>query len=191
MFVDDCFWTVKAEDFHENILGGVILVYNHYSEHSVCNLSKKRNLPRYFLENIQKWMAQSKRKIPRKHSWWNHFSIIATLKSQSVIWPKEGLYRLEIFENGWLLTSSYAMMRNVDCIPLIEIKHNFFKKTFFPSAIIEWNKLDPAIRKVWKFESLKVWVFSKAIFSNFLDPPQEVFLIVTTKKELDQWPEFV
>ena len=40
-------------------------------------------------------------------------------------------------------TSSYAT-RNVDCISLIKIKHNFFKNTFFPSAIIEWNKLDPA-----------------------------------------------
>ena len=35
--------------------------------------------------------------------------------------------------------TSYAT-RNVDCIPLIKIKHNFFKNTFFPSAIIEWNK---------------------------------------------------
>ena len=33
-------------------------------------------------------------------------------------------------------TSSYAT-RNVDCIPLIKIKHNFFKNTFLPSAIIE------------------------------------------------------
>ena len=42
-------------------------------------------------------------------------------------------------------TSSYAT-RNVDCIPLIKIKNNFFKNTFFPATIIEWNKLDPAIR---------------------------------------------
>ena len=45
-------------------------------------------------------------------------------------------------------------MRNVDCIPLIEIKHNFFKNTFFPSIIIEWNKLDPAIRNA---ESLGIF----------------------------------
>ena len=47
-------------------------------------------------------------------------------------------------------TSSYAT-RNVDCIPLIKIKHNFFKNTFFPSAIIEWNKLDPTIRNAESF----------------------------------------
>ena len=28
----------------------------------------------------------------------------------------------------------------------MNIKHNFFKNTFFPSTIIEWNKLGPAIR---------------------------------------------
>ena len=28
----------------------------------------------------------------------------------------------------------------------MNIKHIFFKSTFFPSTIIEWNKLDPAIR---------------------------------------------
>ena len=41
-----------------------------------------------------------------------------------------------MFKNGWLLTFSYAM-RNVDCIPLIKIKHNFFKNIFLSSAIIE------------------------------------------------------
>ena len=33
-------------------------------------------------------------------------------------------------------TSSYAP-RNVDGIPLIKIKHTFFKNTFFPSAIVK------------------------------------------------------
>ena len=32
-------------------------------------------------------------------------------------------------------------------IPLIKIKHNFFKNSFFPSAIIESNNLDPNLRK--------------------------------------------
>ena len=41
--------------------------------------------------------------------------------------------------------SSYAT-RNVDCVPLIKIKHNVFKNTFFPYAISEWNELHPAIQ---------------------------------------------
>ena len=64
-------------------------------------------------------------------------------------------------------------MRNVDCIPLIKIKQNFFINTFLPSVIIEWNKLDLAIRN------------AEIFFSNFLDSPQEVFLNATTTKELD------
>ena len=48
MAVDSCFWAVQAEDFHENILGGAILVYNRYSEQSVCNLTKRRTLPQVF-----------------------------------------------------------------------------------------------------------------------------------------------
>ena len=83
------------------------------------------------------------------------------------------------------MTFSYAM-RNVDCIPLNKTKHNFFKNTFFPSAIIEWNKLGLAIRKAESYiQKVFYRVFSKAISSNFLDPPQEVFLIVTTTKKLD------
>ena len=34
----------------------------------------------------------------------------------------------------------------MDNIPLIKTKHNFFRNSFFPSAIIEWNNLDPNLR---------------------------------------------
>ena len=40
-------------------------------------------------------------------------------------------------------------MRNVNDVPLIKIKHNF------PSAIIEWNKLDPTIRNIKGFGIFK------------------------------------
>ena len=62
-----------SEDFQENILGGVILVYNRYSEQSVWNLTKRRTLPPVFsgkiFENGWLWTAaseQSKQKIPKK-----------------------------------------------------------------------------------------------------------------------------
>ena len=32
--------------------------------------------------------------------------------------------------------------RNTDKITLFHTKHNFFKNCFFPSTVIEWNKLD-------------------------------------------------
>ena len=37
--------------------------------------------------------------------------------------------------------SSYVT-RNADNIPLFNIRHNFYKNSFFPSSIIEWNNLD-------------------------------------------------
>ena len=33
-------------------------------------------------------------------------------------------------------------------ILLIKTKHNFFKNSFFPSIIIEWNNLDPNLRNI-------------------------------------------
>ena len=37
----------------------------------------------------------------------------------------------------------------------MNVKHNFLKNTFFPSTIIEWNKLDPEIRNSASFDSFK------------------------------------
>ena len=44
--------------------------------------------------------------------------------------------------------------RNVYGIPLIKIKHNIFKNTFFPYVIIEWNKLDP---NIWNAENFGIF----------------------------------
>ena len=37
--------------------------------------------------------------------------------------------------------------RNALNIPLLNANHNFFRNSFFPSTIIEWNKSDPGFRK--------------------------------------------
>ena len=39
-------------------------------------------------------------------------------------------------------TSSYVT-KNAENIPLFNIKHNFYKNSFFLLSIIEWNNLDP------------------------------------------------
>ena len=52
--LDGSFGTVQAKNFQENILGGVILVYNHNSEQPVCNLTKRRTLPP---RNFRRWMS--------------------------------------------------------------------------------------------------------------------------------------
>ena len=45
--------------------------------------------------------------------------------------------------------------RNIHIIPLVNTEQNFFKKSFFPSTVIEWNKLDPHLRKSDTFLVLK------------------------------------
>ena len=42
-------------------------------------------------------------------------------------------------------------IRNADNVPYFNVRHNFFKNSFFPSAVIEWNKLDSRLRKVKSF----------------------------------------
>ena len=64
--------------------------------------------------------------------------------------------------------SSYAT-RNVGCVSLIKIKHNLFKNTFFPSTIIEWNKLDLTIRNAESFG-----IFKRNIL-NFIRPIRRSF----------------
>ena len=76
------------------------------------------------------------------------------LKEQS---PK---YLFNIIPN---LTRPYST-RNANNIPHFKVKHSFFKNTFFPSVIIEWNKLDPEIQNA---PSLNI--FKKNI-SKFIRP---------------------
>ena len=55
--------------------------------------------------------------------------------------------------------------RNTNDIPLMNIKYNFFKNIFLLSTIIEWNKLDPAIRNSFK----------ESIFKFIRPAPNNIF----------------
>ena len=59
-----------------------------------------------------------------------------------------------LFEIISTLNMTY-ITRNLNRIPLLKIMHNFFKNSFFPSAALEWNKLDLTIRKLENVASLK------------------------------------
>ena len=72
-------------------------------------------------------------------------------------------------------TSSYAT-RNVGQILLIKIKYKFFKSTFFPSAIIEQNELDPAIQNA---ESLVIF---KSNILKFIKPTPRRFFNCYNRK---------
>ena len=41
--------------------------------------------------------------------------------------------------------------QNINNIPLPNTKHNFFKNSFFPSTLIEWNNWNPHLRKSESF----------------------------------------
>ena len=51
--------------------------------------------------------------------------------------------------------SSNYNTRNTDKITPFHTKHNFFKNSFFPSTVIEWNKLDPNLRSAATLSVLK------------------------------------
>ena len=42
--------------------------------------------------------------------------------------------------------SSTRTTRNHNNIPLFNVKHEYFRNSFFPSTVIKWNKLDDNIR---------------------------------------------
>ena len=60
--------------------------------------------------------------------------------------------------------------RNIHNIPFLNTKHNFFKNSFFRSTIIEWNNLDPCLRKSEKFS-----VFKSNIFNFIRSSPNSVY----------------
>ena len=48
---------------------------------------------------------------------------------------------------------------------LFRTKHNFFKKNFFfPSTVIEWNKLDPTLRSAASLNAFKKKLFKFMCF---------------------------
>ena len=53
------------------------------------------------------------------------------------------------------VTMSTYNTRNTNNIPQFKVKHNFFRNSFFPSAVIEWNKLDLNIRNSESFKVFK------------------------------------
>ena len=64
------------------------------------------------------------------------------------------------------------MTRHKNSIPLFNVKHDYFKKSFFTATIIEWNNLDSNIRD---YESL---VILKKHILAFVRPAQIVPFIV-------------
>ena len=61
-------------------------------------------------------------------------------------------------------------------LPLFHIKHNFFKNSFFPSPVIEWNNLDLSIRN-----SKSLSIFKKCILKFKRPSPSSTHNCFNTK----------
>ena len=60
--------------------------------------------------------------------------------------------------------------RNSENIPQLRTKHDFFRNSFFPSTIKEWNNLDPQIRK-----SKSISIFKSNILKFIRPKPNNVY----------------
>ena len=69
--------------------------------------------------------------------------------------------------------------RYVENVLAFKVRHDFFKNSFFPSTVNEWNMIDKNIRKS---ESLKI--LKKSIL-KFTRPSQTEFITAITLKELN------
>ena len=60
--------------------------------------------------------------------------------------------------------------RHLANIPSLSFKHNFFKNTFFPSTILEWNKLDPSLQNSTSYN-----LFKNSILKFIRPSPNKIF----------------
>ena len=71
-------------------------------------------------------------------------------------------------------------MKDTKSSPICGVKHGFFKSSFFPLTIIEWNNLDYSLHNVFSTSALKqnILRFSlrATIFQNTLNLAQLVFV---------------
>ena len=97
---------------------------------------------------------------------------------QQRLWYRKLCCLFEIFKNwspGYSfqlvsLSTSRHLTRNPDNISQIRTKHNFFKNSFFPSTINEWNNLDQDIRS-----SESVGVFKSKILKFIRPKPNSIY----------------
>ena len=60
--------------------------------------------------------------------------------------------------------------RNIDNIPQFNVRHTFFRNSYFPSIVTEWNNLDKSIRNSESFS-----IFKKNILKFIRPSPNSIF----------------
>ena len=71
---------------------------------------------------------------------------------------------------------------NSENLPSIKANHSFFKNTFFPSTIIEWNKLDSNIRCSPSYKR-----FRKRILEFIRPQPNSIFNVPNLSYQAARW----
>ena len=74
----------------------------------------------------------------RHHRWYQKLSFLYNL-----INTNSPSYLFKILP----LRNSRYDTRNINKLPLFKTNHNFFKNSYFPSTIVEWNSLAPTLKK--------------------------------------------
>ena len=65
---------------------------------------------------------------------------------------------------------STCRTRNIDNIPQFNVRHTFFRNSYFPSIVTEWNNLDKSIRNSESFS-----IFKKNILQFIRPSPNSIF----------------
>ena len=60
-----------------------------------------------------------------------------------------------LFNNIPIVRSTYKT-RNLDNIPQSNVRHTFFRNSYFPSIVTEWNNLDKSIRNSESFSIFSI-----------------------------------
>ena len=97
-----------------------------------------------------------------------------TAKNQS---PNYLFYKTPITE------TAYRTRNKIDNIPRFNAKHTFFKNSFFPSTVIEWNNLDKGIRSSESFA-----IFKNSILQFTRPTPKS--LLKTSHKFLRKYSKY-
>ena len=74
-----------------------------------------------------------------------------------------------LFNNIPTIRSTYRT-RNIDNIPQFNVRHTFFRNSFFPYIVTEWNNLDKRIRNSEGFS-----IFKKNILQFIRPSPSSIF----------------
>ena len=84
-------------------------------------------------------------------------------------------YPKYLFNNIPTVRSIY-ITRNIDNIPQFNDRHTFFRNSYFPSIVTEWNNVD---KSIWNSESFSI--FKKNILKFIRPSPNSIFNFLKEK----------